>query len=62
MRDKKACGHERGYRCACHPSASRRRRPADVVDLMNRPIGVRLARVVQEDAGIFEDDEPDDSE
>ncbi|MBI3319711.1 MAG: hypothetical protein HYZ89_03900 [Candidatus Omnitrophica bacterium] len=62
MRDKKACGHERRYRCACHPLSNRRRRQADLLDLMNQPIGVRLGHVGQDAAETVEDEEQDDSE
>lgn len=60
MRDKKACGHERGYRCLCHPNARRPRRTEDLVDLMSRPVGLRLARLRDEAADLPDDGERDD--
>ncbi len=62
MGDKKTCGHDRGYRCVCHPLSDRRRRQADLVDLMSRPVGIRLAHAEQEDAGIADQDQLNDDE
>jgi len=59
---KKSCGHEVGYRCLCHPLALKRRKSADLVDVMRQPIGAQLAGLEREDAGPLVGDDTDDPE
>ena len=46
-RELRACGHEGGYRCACHPVEDHHE--PDVVEHLRQPYGVRLSEAFDED-------------
>ena len=56
-RAKKSCGHEVGYRCACHPLTEQMRRIPDVAEFMDKRQRGDLREVGEE---IIDDDEEDE--